>query len=180
MAKAKPDQEKADSAPPGRKSTYTPGLGALIADRLAKGEPLAQICREDGMPADRTVRDWQDARPEFAATIARAREAGHDFIAAECLTIADDSRNDFIEKLAGGGDEQAVKALAFNAEHVQRSKLRIETRLKLLAKWDPKRWGEKIAIGGADDLPAIQSQITMTDEQLAFIATASSNRTTPA
>ena len=43
-------------------------------------------------------------------------------------------------------------------------KLQVETRLKLLAKWDPKRYGEKLALGGADDLPPIK---TMTDEQLA-------------
>jgi hypothetical protein len=35
---------------------------------------------------------------------------------------------------------------------VQRAKLRIDTRLKLLSKWDPKRYGEKLALGQADDL----------------------------
>jgi hypothetical protein len=145
---------------PGRKSLYTNEIGLVIAERLSKGEPLAQICREDGMPSDNTVRDWQSAYPDFAVVIARAREAGHDYIASECMTIADDSRNDYIEKMASGGDEQAVKALAFNAEHVQRSKLRIETRLKLLSKWDPKRWGDKIEI---DQQTTIISQ---TDEQI--------------
>jgi len=32
-----------------------------------------------------------------------------------------------------------------DGEHVSRSKLRIETRLKLLACWDPKRYGAKAA-----------------------------------
>lgn len=42
-----------------------------------------------------------------------------------------------------------------NTEHVQRSKLRIETRLKLLAKWNPKKWGEKVDLnhGGQADNP---------------------------
>ena len=35
-----------------------------------------------------------------------------------------------------------------NAEHIQRSKLRIETRLKLLAKWNPKKYGDKLALEG--------------------------------
>lgn len=40
-------------------------------------------------------------------------------------------------------------------EWMLRSKLRVETRLKLLAKWDPKRYGEKITqeISGPDGGP---------------------------
>jgi hypothetical protein len=45
---------------------------------------------------------------------------------------------------------------------VQNRKLRIETRLKLLAKWDPKRYGERVAVGGAEDMPPIKSAVTMT------------------
>jgi hypothetical protein len=40
-----------------------------------------------------------------------------------------------------------------NAEHVQRSKLRIETRLKLLAKWSPKKYGERVQVAGDADNP---------------------------
>ena len=29
---------------------------------------------------------------------------------------------------------------------IQRAKLRIDTRLKLLSKWDPKRYGDKLDI----------------------------------
>jgi hypothetical protein len=98
------------------------------------------------MPSDHAVRDWSDAIPEVCSAISRARELGFDYIAADCLGIADDSRNDYIQKMADEGDEGAVNSRAFDAEHVQRSKLRIETRLKLLAKWDPKRYGDKMAL----------------------------------
>lgn len=127
----------------------------MICERLAQGEPLAHICRDEGMPAVRTVSDWKEAQPEFAASFARAREEGFDHIAAECLDIADETKFDTIDTEHG---ERA------NTEWISRSKLRIETRLKLLAKWDPKRYGEKMAIGGADDLPPIK---TMTDTELA-------------
>ena len=44
-----------------------------------------------------------------------------------------------------------------NHDHIQRSKLRVETRLKLLSKWDPKRYGEKVQLadneGGKLGLP---------------------------
>ena len=129
----------------GRPSLYTPELIEAIAERLSNGEPMAAICRDEGMPAYRTVKDWMDSKPEVSAAIACAREEGFDAIAASTLEIADDSRNDYIEQLADAGDERAAEARA-NSEHIQRSKLRIETRLKLLAKWDPKRYGERIAL----------------------------------
>ena len=73
---------------------------------------------------------------DFSSAIARAREDGFDAIAQECLTIADatDYDDEFTE--SGG-----VKP---NSEWISRSRLRVETRLKLLAKWDPKRYGDKI------------------------------------
>ncbi|MBD3684118.1 hypothetical protein H3005_19885 [Stenotrophomonas sp. Br8] len=114
-----------------------------ITERLSQGEPLAQICRDEGMPAARTVREWQQNDEQVSAAIARAREEGFDSIAAECLDIADDGRNDWMNRAADAGDEQALQ---FNGEHVQRSKLRVDTRLKLLAKWDPKRYGERLAV----------------------------------
>lgn len=138
----------------GRPSLYTPELVDSICARLETGEPMAQICRDDGMPAYRTVKDWIDGKPDVSAAIARAREIGFDAIAQDTLAIADDGRNDFMERLAADGDERAQ--LAFNSENVQRSRLRVDTRLKLLAKWDPKRYGDKLALGGAEDLPPMQ------------------------
>lgn len=59
---------------------------------------------------------------------------------------------------------------------VQRDKLIIDTDLKLLAKWDPKRYGEKVTQEhvGADGGP-IQSKTTvdasgLTEEQLRVLA----------
>lgn len=136
--------------PVGRPSKNTPELRQEIIDRLSKGEPLAQICRDEWMPAWRTVYDWIDADAEFSAGIARGRQLGYDVIAQDCITIADDGTNDYMKKLADDGNEAA---LAYNAEHVQRSKLRVETRLKLLAKWDPKRYGERQQVDVNDVTP---------------------------
>lgn len=97
---------------------------------------MRQICRDEDMPSDRAVRQWMETRPDVATAIARARVEGFDAIAEECLRIADDASNDWM--VMEHGDDK------LDAEHVQRSKLRIETRLKLLAKWDPKRYGEKL------------------------------------
>lgn len=157
MATAKKTAAKKGS---GSKSTFTQDKADEICRRVSEGEPLAPICRELEIGVT-TWYDWVKARPELSEAIARARLQGFDAIADECLEIADDARNDWMVRR-----DEDDKSLGYelNGEHVQRSKLRIETRLKLLAKWDPKRYGEKLALGGADDLPPIK---TMTDDQLA-------------
>ena len=103
------------------------------------------------MPAVRTVSDWKAAHESFAADIACAREEGYDKIASDCLQIADDGWNDTY--LDDDGNKRT------DTDVIQRSKLRIETRLKLLAKWDPKRYGDKVDVnhGGQDGNPVNMS-----------------------
>lgn len=137
--KATVKAEKPAARPRGRPDTFTQDAAAEICERLSKGEPLAHICRDEHMPAVRTVSLWKSVHADFSADFARAREEGFDAIAASCLDIADDTAND--TKMVGGEDGEREAA---NTEWISRSKLRVETRLKLLAKWDPKRYGEKI------------------------------------
>jgi hypothetical protein len=145
----KPARKKAKR---GRPSTYKASTARIICERLSKGEPLAEICRSEGMPPVRTVSHWKEQVPKFLADFTRAREEGYDAIAAECLAIADATERDTI--MVGQGDNEREAA---NTEWISRSKLRVETRLKLLAKWDPKRYGEKMTaeLTGKDgkDLP---------------------------
>lgn len=129
--------------PAGRPSKYTDAVAREICERLAQGEPLASICRDERMPAVRTVGDWRERLPEFSASIARARDEGFDALAAQCLDIADDKSGDI--RLVGDDDQEVC-----NTEFVQRAKLRIETRLKLLAKWDPKRYGDRVDHSSSD------------------------------
>lgn len=121
---------------------YTPELIELICERLSKGEPLAQICRDKGMPEDRTIRRWSEERDDVKSAIAQAREAGEEFLLAECLEISDSPT----ERTPFG---------SFDGGHIQEKKLRIETRLKLLAKWNPKKWGDKVDLtSNGNSLPA--------------------------
>lgn len=58
----------------GRPSLYTPETAALILSRLADGEFLSHMCREEGLPSAKVVIDWTHAHPEFREAYARARE----------------------------------------------------------------------------------------------------------
>lgn len=128
-----------------------------IITELSKGTPMAEICRREGMPDVSTVWRWEEADPEFSQRVARAREVGHDAIAAGTLEIADDGKNDWMERLDNKG--QSI-GWVLNGEHVQRSKLRIDTRLKLLACWNPRKYGQKVQaeVSGPDGGP-IQGQV---------------------
>ena len=124
-----------------RPSKFTPELLEEICARLSRGEPLAAICRDAGMPADRTVRDWIEQKSEVSAAIARAREAGEDWLAAECLAIADTPEVGVEKTTKANGDKETREG-----DMLGHRKLRIDTRLKLLAKWNPKKWGDRMAL----------------------------------
>lgn len=110
---------------------------------------------------------WREEVEGFGEQFARAREVGFDAIAEECIDIAEDGSNDWMKRNGQDGDP----GYNFNGEHVQRSKLRIETRLKLLAKWSPKRYGEKLDV--TTDGEKIQSgTIILTDKEAKDISKA--------
>ena len=49
-----------------------PELCEAIVARVAAGESLAAICREDGMPCNTTVRAWAAASAEFSEALREA------------------------------------------------------------------------------------------------------------
>ena len=123
----------------GRPSAYTPEVAARICEELAAGRTLRDVCSEEGMPAESTVRAWAlEDREGFSAHYARAREIGYHSMADEMMEIADDARNDWMERR---GEEDA--GWQVNGEHIQRSRLRVDTRKWMLSKALPKLYGEK-------------------------------------
>lgn len=113
-----------------------------IGQRLGHGEPLTHICRDLGI-CDDTVRNWMEKDEEAARVIARAREEGEQAIAFRLRQTA-----------RGKGPEAGGDSTG----DVQRDKLVIDTDLKLLAKWNPKKWGDKVQHADAEgnNLPAPQ------------------------
>lgn len=126
----------------GRPSKFSGEISAVICERLSRGEPLAAICRDEGMPGYQTVRDWMDANPDFSVSIARARESGEDWLAAECIEIANTPCIGEELEL----DESGAVVKTKRGDMLGHRKLQIDTRLKLLAKWNPKKWGDRQTI----------------------------------
>lgn len=140
--------------PTGRPTTRTPEIVEAILAWVADGKTLAEFCRRNDV-SRRSFYDWKAADPELAARFARARELGADVIAEEILAIADDGSNDtYVD------DEGFTRT---DHDVIARSRLRVDARLKLLAKWFPTSYGDKMQVGGAADLPPVR----MTTEERA-------------
>ena len=140
-AKGAATPPKASEAPKktGRPSKHTPELAAEICHRISTGEPLLQICKDERMPERRTVYDWLERIDGLSAQFARAREEGCDAMAEQSLAIMDG------EPLAVF-DEAGNKR--YDAGSIAWNKNRAEHRLKLLACWNPAKYGSKVAVGG--------------------------------
>ena len=128
--------------PKGSGSTYTDEIASTICGLVLNGVPLRQVCRMPGMPAWRTVYDWCDDHPLFSARLAQARDLGFDALAEEALEIADTPVMGHKQVM---GDDKTTTTVEDMLGH---RKLQIETRLKLLACWNPKKYGNKVALGG--------------------------------
>lgn len=105
----------------GRPSLKTPEMVAEICRRLSEGETLSSICRDEAMPNFSTVYRWEQEDDEFRKVSARAREVGCDALAEECIAIADEKDVDPATK-----------------------RVRVDTRIRLIGKWNAKRYGDKL------------------------------------
>lgn len=74
-----------------------------------------------------------------AKRYARATEIRADMMAEEILDIADESGNDTI--VTEKGEQE-------NREYINRSKVRIDARKWLLAKMQPKKYGDRLELNG--------------------------------
>lgn len=111
-----------------------------IVEWVSKGKTIRDYCRQEGAPCFWTVYKMRNEDESFHTRLAHARIIGSNAIAEECLDIADNATNDWMEQL---NEDEIPVGYKLNGEHVQRSKLRIETRLKLLACWNRSEYGSK-------------------------------------
>lgn len=107
-----------------------------LCDTFRKDDPC--------FPAARTVRDWLAADEELNGQYARAKAYQLEHLAEQIIEISDDDTLDMAFKDDG--------TPYVNTEHIQRSKLRVDSRKWILSKLNPKKYGDKISqeISGAD------------------------------
>lgn len=107
-----------------------------ICERIAEGESLRAICQDADMPSVTSVMRWLSADAGLGEQYARARE------------------------MQGDGEFDKAREIAFAAtpETVQVARLQYDAVKWRAGKLRPKVYGDKVAIGGADDLPAVKTE----------------------
>ena len=123
----------------GRPSKRSKKLEEEILAWVASGEPLRAFCRQEGKPAFRTIYDWLAGDEDFSARFAKSRKVGFDCIAEEALELVDAEPPKIDGKIDPG--------------YVQWIRSRVWTRLQLLARWHPSRYGNRVALAGDKESP---------------------------
>jgi len=129
---------------------------------------------EPGMPSSTTsFFNWINESPELMEKYTRAQEMRAEYQAGLIIAIADDKSNDYITMEDG---RQIV-----NHEHIQRSKLRIETRQWTMSRYS-RKFGAKTTLEhtGKDGGPIEHKDVSASDlakklsreelEQMAILA----------
>jgi hypothetical protein len=156
MAKIKLKSKKAQKKPAKRaekpqEQLSPPAWPEVLAEvfaALARGETTSQICEANPhwtLTASQIHLRIVDSE-ELYAEYLRARRAAILGISEGVLPIADDGKNDFMEKEASNGNTYT----AANHENVQRSKLRIDVRMRLLESLDPNTFGKRVDLSNKD------------------------------
>ena len=120
-----------------------------ICDLIISGKSLRKALLEVTLPA-KTFFVWLRENDELSKQYARATTERAELMFEDMFDIADDSENDYTETELGK---------VFNSEHLQRSKLRVDTRKWALSKLMPKKYGDKLDV--TTDGEKIQSTPTI-------------------
>lgn len=118
-----------------------------ILERIMAGESLKQICESEGTPARSTVHKWLADDAALADRYARACEVRADHIFDEILHIADTPVSGVKIKTDGEGKTETTEG-----DMIEHRRLQVDARKWALARMQPKKYGDKLALGGADDL----------------------------
>jgi hypothetical protein len=137
----------------------------LICDRLAAGESLLSICKDDNMPARSVVHEWiVENRQGFADRYARARDVQADTLADEILQIANTPHI---------GTKSVSKATGLEiteGDMIEHRRLQVDARKWYLAKVAPKKYGDKLDLNHSGEIKVRKAASDMTDDELATIA----------
>ncbi|EJT9118714.1 DNA-binding protein [Escherichia coli] len=148
--KAKSDDKKPAAKKVGRPHGYTEEKALEICELVADGQSINKISKMPGMPTRSTILKWFRDVPEFSIMYARAKEIGFEVLADEIIDLSDAAEN-------------------IKAEELRRHQLMIDTRKWLLAKLQPRKYGERVTqeiVGNKEEAPV---QVEVTKEEIARI-----------
>lgn len=137
---SKPTAEAPAPAKKKRPNAVTPNKEAICKEiiiGIAAGESLREMCRKQGIAPSNFIL-WTNEDPVLAEQYTRARDTRADL---------------FFEDIDDIGDK-ALKAKT--AVEVNGLRLKADILKWKLARMAPKKYGDKVQVGGAEDLAPVQ------------------------
>lgn len=121
----------------------SPELLEALCNYVVQGGMLLTFSQHVGVSRS-TLYGWCSKDPEWKAAVAKAKEQGVDALAEEALTIATETLmvEDVYERYDKNGNLLSVDKKKGDAVHAR--KLAVSTRLELLKKWAPEKYGDKV------------------------------------
>ncbi len=154
-------------------TTYTQKIADEICSRLAAGESLRAICKDEHLPTRATVHNWLvENREGFFDQYTRARDVGLDELADEMLEIADTTQVGVRSENSYDGYKEVREDM------LGHRKLRVDARKWYLSKLAPKKYGDRLAteLTGADGGPVQISDTERVAKIASIIATAQARK----
>lgn len=139
------------SAKIGRPTVYTDQKATIICEAIAAGESGREACKKAGI-AESMLYAWLKDNAEFREQYARARERQADLLAAQIIEIADTPVIGIKKKTNEKGEVETTEG-----DMIEHRRLQVDARKWAAGKLAPKKYGDKLGIGGAEDLPPIQT-----------------------
>lgn len=145
--KKKPEKIRR-AAKGGRPTSYTEALALQICERLASGQPLVKMCREETMPHVATVYRWLLESEPFRDMYARAREDQADTLADEIQAIADEPMMGERVTVKGKGKKRTREVVS--GDMIDHRRLRVDARKWIAAKLKPRVYSERTTLQNPD------------------------------
>jgi hypothetical protein len=127
--------KRKEGAVKGRPSLFSEHIAEYIIEQLSLGRTFTSICAEPDMPTVRSIQYWAAQRPDFFANLARAREAGAEYLIGDLhdkmvKLVADSESGDETKE----PPKSRVDSLRLYATHVQ----------WMTARLNPRRYSERV------------------------------------
>ena len=115
-----------------------------ICERLAGGESLLKICKDEGMPPQSLVFQWLIRNADFAANYARARQSWAESEFEKMMEIADTPQLGEKTKTTDKGVE------VISGDMIDHRRLQVDARKWALARMFPKKYGDATLLKHSD------------------------------
>lgn len=128
----------------GRPASFTPDLGDVVCERLADGESMRSISRDDSMPCMTTLFKWLRTIPEFTQQYEKAKLECHNAWFEDIVEISDNEVGNPVLVDDNPIVIDGRPVMFVDSASVGHARLRIDSRKWALSKLMPKKYGDRV------------------------------------